>query len=246
LHFCRYATLVASLGAEVILSVPAPLKTLLTGLKGVSRVLAFNDELPEFDTYCKLMSLPYVLGTSLATVPSDVPYLHAQSTSVERWRNELGPHTRPRVGLAWSGNPRYPNDHIRSMNLAQLLAHLPRGPQYFILQKTIRDSDRDALGLREDLIDMSGSLEDFSITAGLCECMDLVLSVDTSVAHLAGALGRRTWILLPRYADWRWMLDRTDSPWYPTATLFRAPQKGDWSEPLGRVHQALVGLSSHG
>ena len=132
------------------------------------------------------------------------------------------------------------------MKLAQLLAHLPRGPQYFILQKTIRDSDRDALGLREDLIDMSGSLEDFSITAGLCECMDLVLSVDTSVAHLAGALGRRTWILLPRYAEWRWMLDRTDSPWYPTATLFRAPQKGDWSEPLRRVHQALVGLSSHG
>jgi Tfp pilus assembly protein PilF len=235
LQFCRYAKLCAGLGATVILEVPPSLRALLKDLAGVAQLIVTGSALPQFDYHCPLMSLPLTLGTTPDTIPAAPRYLNSDVAKVERWRARIGERKSPRVGLAWSGNPDNPVDARRSFLLADLVAHLPPGFQYFCLQRDVRNADRETLASHPSILSFADDLLDFSITAALCECMDLVISVDTSAAHLSGALGRPTWVLLPVIPDWRWQQDRADSPWYPTAKLYRQKVSGDWGEVLGRV-----------
>ncbi len=244
LQFCRYARCVAELGATVQLEVQGALTGLLAKLGGVSRVISRGDPLPDVDYQCALLSLPLAFETRLDTIPSSIRYLDSDRAKVQRWQALLAASPREagttRIGLAWSGNSRHRNDRRRNIALEQLLECLPPGPRYISLQKDIRPEDQPALQSHPDLLTFGDELHDFSDTAALCECLDLVISVDTSVAHLSCALGKRTWILLPFVPDWRWLLDRVDSPWYPTATLYRQDRRDDWASVLQRMARDLV------
>jgi TPR repeat/Tetratricopeptide repeat len=235
IQFCRYAAMCSALGATVLLEVQTPLLGLLADLQGVSQLIASGSELPPFDYQCPLMSLPLAFKTTLVTIPATPKYLHADKTKIAHWRTLLGERNRPRIGLAWSGNPNNPIDQSRSIQLAECLASLPADCQYFSLQKHVREADRAALDSNPALVSFGEDLLDFVSVAALCECMDLVISVDTSLAHLSGALGLRTWVLLPFTPDWRWLRDRSDSPWYPTVKLYRQKLAGDWHEVFTRV-----------
>jgi hypothetical protein len=233
LQFCRFAKSVHDLGATVLLQVQEPLVEMLEPLNGVSQVFADTRHPPAFDVHCPLLSLPLALKTELNTIPA-APYLRAPPSSTTRWRAKLGEAAEPRIGLVWRGDPGNPIDRTRSVALAQLLAHLPSRYRYVSLQKELDESERGIVAARS--LDLSVSQElNFAETSALCECLDLVISVDTSIAHLSAALGRKTWILLPFNADCRWLLDRRDTPWYRTATLYRQASSGDWRGVLTRV-----------
>jgi tetratricopeptide (TPR) repeat protein len=237
IHLVRYAPMVAARGATVVLRVQPMLGKLLGGMRGVDIVLTGFDPAPAVDAVCPLMSLPRAFDTDLATVPAQVPYLTVPESYRMLWRTLLGERRRPRVGVAWRGQQHLPH---RSMPLAQLAPLLQRADYEFHgLQKEITDSDREWLAAHKLLIDHSDELSDFADTAAIAEAMDLVISIDTSVAHLAGALARPLWVMLPFAADFRWLLDRTDSPWYPTARLFRQGRAGDWSGVILAVAEAL-------
>ena len=242
LQFCRYAKLVAALGARVILEVPRPLLNLLVDLEGVSQLVVKGTALPPFDYQCPLMSLPLAFNTDLDTIPAEVPYLRADRSKVAQWQARLGERIKPRIGLVWSGNPRNRNDRNRSIPLAELMPHLPAAHQYVSLQKDVREPDRQTLQANVQLLDFAAELHDLGDTAALCECMDLVISVDTLLAHLSGALGKRTWVLLPFDADWRWLTAPTDCPWYPTARLYRQARIGEWRGALERLEADLTRL----
>jgi predicted O-linked N-acetylglucosamine transferase (SPINDLY family) len=242
LQFCRYAQPAADLGAKVILEVQQPLKDLLADLQGVSRVIGQGEMLPEFDYQCPLLSLPLAFGTRLETIPAATRYLAGVPAKLARWQARLGEKSAARIGLVWSGGTAHKYDHNRSIALEQMLRHLPSGLQYMSLQKEVRESDRQSLQSDSRILHWGDELHDFADTAALCECMDVVISVDTSVAHLSAALGKETWILLPWVPDWRWLLDREDSPWYPSARLYRQPTSGDWASVLGRVAADLMVL----
>jgi len=229
LQFCRYVPLVARQGAKVVLEVQAALRPLLAGLPGVSVVHAAGNPLVEFDYHCPLMSLPYAFKTTLATIPVEVPYLAPTAEKVEKWRATVGAGDPPLVGLAWSGRLRTGKFRNRPIPLRLLtpILEIP-GLRFVALQKDMSESDRQVLSMLSNVLDMGGRLEDFSDTAAALSLMDLVITVDTSVAHLAGALGRPVWIMLQFAADWRWLRGRQDSPWYPTARLIRQPTPGDW------------------
>jgi hypothetical protein len=185
------------------------------------------------------MSLPLAFGTRLESVPGPSPYLRADPRRVTDWRQRLGEPRSPRVGLMWNGNPDNPIERFRGFRLAEWLPHLPPGLEYVSLQRFVRAEDREAL--RGSVVrDLAAEQTDFGDAAALCECMDVVVSVCTSIAHLSGALGRPTWILLSRLADWRWLLDREDSPWYPTARLYRQRERGEWTQVFERVAADLV------
>ena len=239
MQFCRYAPMVAELGARVLLEMPAPLVALARSLGGGVTVIETETASGHFDLHCPLMSLPLALGTTVSTIPAKVPYLHADSKQRMAWRSRLGDRCGPRVGLAWSGRPTHRGDLTRSLPLAALAPLLLPGCEFHAVQKDIREADlesAESLGIR-----LHGpALADFSDTAALVEELDLVVSVDTSVAHLCGALGKAVWILLPFAPDFRWMLDREDSPWYPSARLFRQPRAGDWTSVMKSVRMALL------
>ena len=243
LQFCRYATLLAARGATVILEVHKPLMALLARLDGVAQVIERGSALPQFDYWCPLLSLPLAFQTRLETIPAAARYLAGDPAKVAGWRARLGARTGKRVGLVWSGGEVHPNDRNRSMSLAVLIGHLPPGMQYLCLQDNIRPRDRDALATAPQLREVTAELRDFSDTAALCECMDVVITIDSSVAHLSGALGKPTWLLLPKAPDWRWLLGRDDSPWYPSVRLYRQTVPGDWSDPLRRVCADLSALA---
>jgi tetratricopeptide (TPR) repeat protein len=237
LQFCRYAPLAAAQGLSVILEVQKPLVRLLESLPGVDRVIVAGETLPEFDLHCPMLSLPLAFGTTLATVPNSVPYLRADAAQVEAWRARLAapPNKGIRVGLVWAGSSNLAADRRRSINperLAPLVA-LP-GIHFFSLQK-----DGAPAPASFPLTDFMGEMQDFADTAALIANLDLVISVDTAVVHLAGALGKPVWVLDRFDHCWRWLLDRTDSPWYPSLRLFRQPQSGDWESVIGRVVQEL-------
>jgi Tfp pilus assembly protein PilF len=235
LQFCRYATSCARLGASVILEVPGILRELLGSLEDVSQVIGAGNPLPPFEFHCPLLSLPLAFKTTLDTIPASAAYLRAGQTRISQWRTRLGQPRRPRVGLVWSGNPKNPIDVRRSIRLADWLEQLPSGLEYYRLQTQMRDADRVALDSDPRVISFADDLLDFDNTAALCMCMDVVVTVDTSLAHLAGALGQRTWLLLPQTPDFRWMRDRPDSPWYPSLKLYRQTAAGDWSGVFERV-----------
>ncbi len=238
IQFCRYAPLLAARGARVILEVEEPLKQLMSGLAGVSHCVSKGEALPDFDLHCPLLSLPLAFGTRLETIPSTTPYLHAPARGQD-WEARLGPKNRPRIGLVWSGNPRHRDDRKRSIELKALSPLFDVAATFVSLQKDLRAGDEATLAERGDIIRLGPSLESFADTAALISQLDLVISVDTSVAHLAGALGRPVWVLLPFVPDWRWLLDRDDSPWYPTARLFRQTGSRDWRGVVERVRAAL-------
>jgi len=244
IQFCRYVPMLAALGARVILEVQPALKGLMKTLAGKALVMG-RDELPmlpAFDLHCPLMSLPLAFKTTLDSVVTPQAYLSADPQRVAALGQRLGPKTRPRIGIVWSGNPDHVNDANRSMPLSTLLEALPGWADLFVLQKDIRPADISTLQSRDDISYLPDVFDSFEGTAALVAHMDVVISVDTSVAHLAAALGQPTWILLPHTApDWRWLLARHDSPWYASARLFRqAPaSQGGWAKALGEVQQAL-------
>ncbi|KVN62355.1 tetratricopeptide repeat protein [Burkholderia stagnalis] len=246
LQFCRYASLVHDRGATVIVEAPAALGALLGTLRGVSRVVTEGAPLPAFDLHCPLMSLPYAFRTTLDTVPADARYLHADPPRRDAWAArlaEIAPPHRLKVGVAWSGNPRHANDENRSMPFAALAPLLTLDATFVSLQPQVRPRDAEAFAA-SGVASFEDALTDFAETAALVDALDLVISVDTSVAHLAGALGRPVWVLLPRVPDWRWLLERDDSPWYPGATLFRQARPGDWPAVVARVGAALAARAS--
>ncbi len=243
IQFVRYAPLVKALGATVILAVPPELMQLAQGMHGVDRVvdLSREDALPAFDYYISLLSLPRVFGTDLATVPAAVPYLDVGPGRAQRWAARFATEQRVfKVGLVWGGNPVNLEDRYRSLPLA-MLAPLGRvsGVRFYSLQKGARERDARTPPPGLDLVDLGPELADFADTAAAIGQMDLVISVCTSVAHLAGALGKPLWVPLHRAADWRWLTERTDSPWYPTARLFRQTRRGDWADVVDRIMAAL-------
>jgi hypothetical protein len=239
LQFCRYAISCSERGASVILEVQAALRELLDGLPGVSHVVAAGSPLPSFDYHCPLLSLPLAFATTIDAIPFPSGYLRAKPVKIAQWRERLGERRRPRVGLVWSGNPNNPTDASRSVSLSDWLARLPAGLEYFRLQTQVRESDRAALGSSPQIVSFDDSLLDFDNTAALCGLMDVVVTVDTSLAHLAGALGCRTWVLLPRTPDFRWLREREDSPWYSSVKLYRQTRADDWSSVFDRVEAAL-------
>jgi hypothetical protein len=244
LQFVRYVELVKALGARIVLEAQAPLVPLFDGLFGVEALVKQGDPLPSFDCHCPLMSLPLAFQTTLTSVPNAVPYLKASPEKQLFWAEKLGPTSQLRVGLVWSGDPRHLNDKHRSIPLAELMAALPLGLKYFSLHSEIRDSDRQALDDCDRLVHFGPELKDFSDTAALCALMDVVVCVDTSVAHLSGALGKPTFLLIPYNPDWRWLLERTDSSWYPTMHLYRQAQLGSWQSALENASADLQRMAS--
>ncbi|GLH78137.1 hypothetical protein SSBR45G_30450 [Bradyrhizobium sp. SSBR45G] len=242
IQFARYATMIAAQGARVVLELDAALKPLLSGLEGIAQCLARGvDAVPAIDYHCPLSSLPLAFATRLDSIPAAPSYLPrppAERRAI--WRQRLGPHERLRVGLVWSGNPAHLNDHNRSMPLAMLAPLLDLGARFVSLQKDARPADKAFLAARGDILDLTGDIRDFVDTAALIDNLDLVITVDTSVAHLAGALGKPTWIMLPYTPDYRWLLDRDDSPWYPSVRLFRQDARRDYAHVVARVGDALA------
>ena len=238
IQFARYAPLLRRAGARVVLEVQAPLVALLRDL--ADEVIAAGADLPPCDRHCPLLSLPLACGTTLPTVPAAIPYLHPDPARLAAWRDVLGPRERPRVGLVLSGSAEHPEDALRSIPAATLrpLLALPQ-VEWHVAQKEVRDADaavlRDIPGLR-----LHGDrLDDFADTAALLAELDLLVSVDTSVAHLGGALGRPVWLLVQSSADFRWLRHRGDSPWYPTLRLFRQATMQRWEPVVAQVAAAL-------
>jgi tetratricopeptide (TPR) repeat protein len=236
-QFCRFAKTLADRGATVILEVHSTLVDLLeTGLEGASRVVADDGSpLPEFDYQCPLLSLPLALKTTLDTIPGAAGYLRGDPARTAQWQERLGARSRPRVGLTWSGNSKHSNDRNRSFPLAALIEHLPRELDYVCMQKDIRSADAQTLAANPWIARVERELHDFGAAAALCDNVDLVISVDTSIAHLGGALGRPTWVLLPFNPDWRWLVGRADSPWYDSVRLYRQHAIGAWNGVFTRV-----------
>jgi tetratricopeptide (TPR) repeat protein len=243
IHFCRYIKAVKTLGFKTICEVQPPLYDLMRDLEGVDEVVCAGSQLPDFDYHCPLGSLPLAFKTDLNSIPADTPYLHVDEEKRTKWKNILGPKVKLRIGLVWSGNKVHINDRNRSIPLQTLVSQLPDGIDYISLQKEIRESDRSALEASRIRF-LGDQIEDFSDTAALCDLVDLVISVDTSVAHLSGALGKATWIFLPFAPDWRWLLDHDDSPWYPTVRLYRQDQARDWSVVLNRAAEDILKLKA--
>jgi len=240
IQFCRYVPLVAARGARVVLEVEQPLRDLLTGLAGATRVTAKGNPLPDFDLQCSLLSLPLAFRTQLETIPSAMPYLRAPDQALLKWGTRLPAKRRPRIGIAWAGNSKHIRDRERSIDLRCLLPLLDVDATFVSLQKEVGATDTATLRESADIIHFGHELDGFSDTAALISHLDLVISVDTAVAHLAGGLGKPVWILLAHVPDWRWLLDRDDSPWYPTARLFRQSETREWDSIIKRVRDALL------
>jgi Flp pilus assembly protein TadD len=240
INFIRYAPMVKARGGFVIFYGPAALSSLLEHQCGIGQICRDDVAPPPYDVHCPLMSLPRVFGTNLETIPANVPYLFADPALVARWKQAFVGEVL-KIGLAWAGNPRQPNDHKRSSSLAAFapLAQLP-GVQFYSLQMGAAAAQLQSPPAGMRIIDLAPQIRSFADTAAMIEALDLVVSVDTSVAHLAGALGKPVWVPLAYAADWRWLLDRTDSPWYPTMRLFRQPRPGDWEPPMREIAAQLT------
>jgi hypothetical protein len=239
LQFIRYLPMVARQAAKVVLEVQRPLVPLLQRMTDAAAVCGRGDALPPFDRHCPLLSLPLAFGTTVESIPAKVPYLEAPPFDSGRWP-EIDALPRPmRIGLVWAGNEGHSNDHNRSVPLGRLVPLLRLPDARFVsLQKELRDGDAGILN-EMNVLRIGEGLRDFAETAAVVSQLDLVITVDTAVAHLAGALARPVWVMLPFSADWRWFLDRADSPFYPTARLFRQTAIGDWDGVVSSLSQAL-------
>lgn len=244
IQFVRFVPEVARQAARVLLRVQAPLAPLLRDLPPNCELLP-PAAVPDVDYECSLMSLPWALRTDWDSLPRQVPYLRADGSLAAAWHERLaaaGPQAL-NVGITWSGNPGHRNDRNRSMRL-EVMRHLSAaGCRFVSLQPEVRPEDRPALQAWPELLRWGEELRDFGDTAALMQALDLVVAVDTSVVHLAGALGRPVWVLLPHAPEWRWLLEREDSPWYPTAKLYRQAARQDWTPVLARVRADLQQLA---
>jgi hypothetical protein len=230
IQFARYVPLLARTGAKVVLEAQPELAPL-----------------PPFDVHCPLGSLPLALKTEPATIPAEGPYLSADDARIAKWRARIEALERPRVALAWAGNAQHINDRNRSIALSRLAPlWSAASPRFIGIQRELRGEDADLLAREPRVMQIGAELDDFADTAAVIALADLVVSVDTSVAHLAGAMGRPVWILLPFSPDWRWTLAGESSPWYPTARLFRQPSLGDWDSVIERVRRELDGFARGG
>ncbi|MGE0734969.1 MAG: tetratricopeptide repeat protein [Alphaproteobacteria bacterium] len=242
IQFCRYAVLLAGLGAKVVLSVQDPLKRLLAQFAPTIRIIGPDERPVAFDFHIPLLSLPLALRTTLATIPARPHYLRADERARLEWAARLPPATKPRIGVAWSGNTALRNDYSRSIDFSAYAPLLTDKFEWHCLQKEIRSDELSEISESGRIKFHGERLSDFGDTAALLDLMDLVVTVDTSVAHLAGAMGKPVWILLPVNPDWRWLLDRKDSPWYPSARLFRQRESGNWADVIARVAGELRSL----
>ena len=239
IQFARYVPMVAARGEKVVLEMPEPVMPLMAGLPGVSEMIAKGSPPPSIDFHCPLMSLPHAFGTELETVPVDIPYLAVPADRVAKFADTLTALKSPRVGLVWSGRQTHHNDMNRSLAL-ETLAPLVEIPCSFVsLQRDLREGDAAALS-QFPILHLGDRLADFADTAAAISQLDLLISVDTSVAHLAGALGKPVWTLLPHAPDFRWMLERSDSPWYPSMRLFRQQVASDWAFVIADIKAALA------
>jgi tetratricopeptide (TPR) repeat protein len=237
----RYVSIVEAMGARVIVEVPSPLAGLISTLGNSIRVVHRGSSLPDFDFHCPLMSLPLAFKTTVGTIPARIPYLAVDPIRKQHWQERLGPKVKPRIGLVWSGSGKYAGreDFRRDISFSEFKSITRFDCEYFCLQKEIRSADRELLDEHHPVGIYENELSDFADTAALASEMDLVISVDTAAAHVAGALGKPVWILLPDPPDFLSMTEREDSPWYPTARLFRQPQMGDWASVIARVAAEL-------
>jgi hypothetical protein len=246
IQFARYIPMAAERCQEVIVGCSAEMGPLLANIPGVKQYCHRWTDIPGHAAHCRLSSLPYLFRTQLETIPSQFPYVKADPNRIGYWRDRLAntlPNGTKRIGLAWTGRPTHPNDRRRSLSLSALQSFAEAGPAGFLsLQKPMPARDLDAMAAFPGMTDLSQELTDFGETAALMENLDLIITVDTAVGHLAGALGKPAWILIPKAADWRWMLDREDSPWYPSVRLFRQQKPGAWDEPMGKLREALRGM----
>ena len=239
----RYLRKPLALGARVIADVPPALAPLMAQIDGIT-VVTTGEAMPAFDLHCPLMSLPHAFNTTVATIPAEVPYLRAPAGHIAKWRSRLPQTDALRVGIAWGGNPDHRSDKTRSIGLAEMLALLARSDVELVsLQKDLRAGDTELMQGERRVRHLGSDIATFADTAAIMAHLDLVISVDTSVAHLAGALAKPVWILLPFVPDWRWMLDRDDSPWYPTARLFRQHAIADWAGVMARVVAELAAFT---
>ena len=239
IQFSRYVQEVANLGCKTILEVQKHLFELMKGIEGVDELIPNGADLPPFDFYCPLMSLPLALGTTLETIPSPISYIKSTDDKLAKWSDRLRPKSKPRVGIVWSGSSVHKNDHNRSIAVEQILGAVPEGYHLVSLQKEVRENDLDVLEQSKQIQHFGAELDDFTDTAALCELMDVIVSVDTSVAHLAGAMGKPVNLLLPYDPDFRWLLNRGDSPWYPSITLFRQGPERLWEPVLMEINASL-------
>ncbi len=244
IHFVRYSPMVKAMGLKVIVQCHDELVRLFKGIKGIDRVFGFQDPLPYFDFHCPLMTLPLLFKTDLSCIPADTPYISVEHAKVAQYQAMIKNNGNLKVGLVWAGKIEFTNNRFRSMSLKTLTPLFDvKGVDFYSLQKG--PASAEARGF-ENIIDLTYTLRDFSDTAGLISNLDLVISVDTAVAHLAGALAKPVWIMLPYCPDWRWMLHRDDSPWYPTARLFRQDTFNDWTKTIMAVKESLVSMTLSG
>jgi tetratricopeptide (TPR) repeat protein len=243
LQFVRYAPRLAGRGAHVILEVQPELARLLSPLPGVTTVIARGKPLPPFDFHCPLLSLPLAFATELATIPAAIPYIAAAEQDIALWRERL-PRRRPLIGLVWSGERSHDNDRNRSLRLETLLPLLKTQATFVSLQHEVRDEDAALLQQQSAIVHVGNRFSDFADTAAVISLLDAVIAADTAVAHLAGAMGKPLLLLLPFGADFRWLRERDDSPWYPTARLFRQPAFGDWTSVVEAVRSQIMQFTS--
>lgn len=234
IQFSRYIQMVKDLGAHVIFEVPEPLIEIFQGIGGVDELILKGQPLPIYDYQCPLLSLPLAFKTNLTNFHKFEKYLFPNYNKVKAWKKELGAKTKKRIGIVWKGGTALKDDANRSLKLEQLVQIMQYDFDYICLQKEISETEKEILTAKKIRF-FSDKIKNFSDTAALCNLMDLVISVDTSVAHLAGTLGIRTWIMLPYMPDWRWGLHSTESPWYPSIRLYRQTTKKDWSNVLSNI-----------
>jgi tetratricopeptide (TPR) repeat protein len=235
IHFIRYIPHVAKRGGKIVLACQPEMLRLLQNMEGVAQTVPWTPPFPGFDVQCSLLSLPGIFNTTLSDIPAIIPYLRPDETLVRQWKARLAPDGPLNVGLAWAGKPD-PTDRSAPAAIWSSLAGIPN-VRFVSLQKW--DAERQHQLVPLEVLNWTSELMDFADTAALIASLDLVVTIDTAVAHLAGALGKPTWVLLKSDPDWRWMLNRADSPWYPTMRLFREPRVGDWDTPMNQIVEAL-------
>jgi tetratricopeptide (TPR) repeat protein len=240
IQFARYVPLVAETGAKIVLEVQAELQTLMARLGGGATVIARGETSPPFDILCPLGSLPLAFKTEPATVPAKIPYLSADDAHLAKWSARLGELERPRIAITWAGNASHDNDRNRSIAFSRFAQLLSMPASFVSIQRDVRSEDLAPLAAQNRVTQVGAELEDFSDTAAVLALCDLVITVDTAAAHLAGAMGRPVWVLVPFAPDWRWTLNGETTPWYPTARLFRQTSPGDWDNVIERAGAELV------
>jgi tetratricopeptide (TPR) repeat protein len=244
IQFIRYVPLVAERGAKVVVECRKELVTLLRSVEGVRQIRSYGEQLPEFDIHCPLLSLPMIFDTLLESIPANIPYISAASDLEKKWRSRLRhDNSKLKAGLVWAGRATTKKESFRSTALDLFSPLSDIGDMtFYSLQKGHASAEAENPPKGMKLINYADEIHDFSDTAAFINCLDLVISVDTAVAHLAGALGKEVWTLLPFVPDWRWLLNREDSPWYPTMKLFRQQSSGDWGPVIIRLRQELRAL----